>query len=165
MLSQFLSRALPALLTIALFTPSTAHALFDSGKVVSQTSDRTNCIPAQVQEAAKAIAEKFGKLTVKSAYRSPKDNRRRGGAKASQHMKCKAIDFLVPNGSTRANQQKLNTYLRSIKSQYRIRYNVYCSGRAHIDNNNQGLPDNYSSCVGRPTYANGKVKTYKRRKR
>jgi uncharacterized protein YcbK (DUF882 family) len=34
---------------------------------------------------------------VNSAYRDPKYNRRIGGAKKSQHMKCRAVDFYVEN--------------------------------------------------------------------
>ena len=156
---------LAALSLLLALAPGSVSAVFESPKIISQTNDRLDCVPTQVRKAAKEIADQFGKVIIKSGYRAPKDNKRRGGAKGSQHMQCKAIDFLVPNGSGRANQQKLNGFLRSIKAKYGIRYNVYCSGRAHIDNNNRGLPDNYSSCVGRPTYPNGKVKTYKRRSR
>ena len=53
-----------------------------------------------VEELAKnlqVLREKIGKpIIVISGYRSPKYNRRIGGARKSQHMKAKAADIIVP---------------------------------------------------------------------
>ena len=53
-----------------------------------------------VEELARnlqVLRERIGKaIIVISGYRSPKYNRRIGGARKSQHMKAKAADIIVP---------------------------------------------------------------------
>jgi uncharacterized protein YcbK (DUF882 family) len=126
---------------------------------VKATGDQTSCVPKRVQNVLKLVAGKFGKVTIKSGYRSPVDNARRGGAKRSQHLGCKAVDFLIPNRGSRARQQQLASFLQQQKSGGHLRYNVYCSGRTHLDNSN--LHDGYSTCVS----GHGARKNYKRRRK
>jgi hypothetical protein len=61
------------------------------------------------------------------------------------HIPCRAIDFLIPNRESRAKQQQLASFLQQQKSGGGMRYNVYCTGRTHVDNSN--LRDGYQTCV------------------
>lgn len=134
------------LILSALFTPS-AYALFGSDKVTkcrgcSGAGDNVDCLPNDLKAVAKRIADEFGQVEIASGARFGAANAKRGGAKNSLHTKCRAIDFRVPNYSSVATQRKLRAFLKSQP----VRYNVYCTGRTHIDNSS-GLPNSYSSCL------------------
>ncbi len=105
------------------------------------TTDKTSCIPQRVCNALEKIGQRFGTVSIVSAYRSKKDNARRGGAKDSLHIQCRAIDFLIPNHGSRNTQQELANFMEKMP----FRYNVYCTGRAHIDDSNR--KNGYNSCV------------------
>jgi hypothetical protein len=153
------------LVLVLLFPGLSQAGLFGSNQVVKATQDRTDCIPDAVQNTLKDVAAKFGTVQIVSGFRSRSDNARRGGADGSQHILCKAADFLIPNRGSKAVQKRLQEFLLAEKEKYGIRYNVYCSGRSHIDNNNRGLPDSYSSCVEREAWHRGARKTYTRSRR
>ena len=71
----------------------------------------TGCFPARLRSLIARVHKRFGrKLVITSGYRSPAHNRRIGGAKRSQHMHCKAVDFRVPGVSTYA----LARYVKSL---------------------------------------------------
>ncbi|MGZ6469351.1 MAG: D-Ala-D-Ala carboxypeptidase family metallohydrolase, partial [Bdellovibrionota bacterium] len=91
---------------------SQARAEWGNDNIVKDTKDRTNCTPKRVQEVLKAVQAKFKKVIIKSGFRDVADNARRGGAKGSQHLKCGAIDFLIPGRESRNTQQQLATFLQ-----------------------------------------------------
>lgn len=63
----------------------------------------TRCFPGRLRNLIARVSKRYGrKIVVTSGYRSPSHNRRVGGAKRSQHMTCKAVDFRVPGVSTYA---------------------------------------------------------------
>lgn len=71
----------------------------------------------------------FGQpLHIISGCRSKKHNRRVGGAKRSQHLHCKAVDFQIPGVS----KHKLAAYLKQMPGRGGV--GVYCrSSYVHLD--------------------------------
>ena len=58
--------------------------------------------PDDLMRLLKDASSHFGRTAyVNSGYRTPERNRRVGGARYSQHMKCRAIDFRVAGVSIR----------------------------------------------------------------
>ena len=52
--------------------------------------------PTELMRLLQDASSHFGRTAVvNSGYRTPERNRRVGGARNSQHMKCRAIDFRV----------------------------------------------------------------------
>jgi hypothetical protein len=146
------------LLIAALLFTLPAMAEFNNANIVKETGDKTSCIPKRVQTVLNNIQKKFKKVIIKSGYRAPADNARRGGAKGSLHMSCRAIDFLIPNHANSNQQRQLLAFLKEQKSQGQMRYNIYPTGRAHIDDSN--LCDSYQSKVEHKQC--GQNKNYKR---
>lgn len=135
-----------------------AMAEFGSPAIVKSTGDKTSCIPKRVQTVLNNIQKKFKKVIIKSGYRARADNARRGGAKGSLHIQCRAIDFLIPNQANSNQQRQLLAFLKEQKSQGPLRYNIYPTGRAHVDDS--ALCDSYQSKVERKQC--GQNKNYKR---
>lgn len=118
------------ILTLTLTSHLQAQTIASQGraKVIKQTSDKTSCFPSRLKNILLKISRDLGKpVVVVSGYRSPQDNRRRGGAKNSQHIKCKAADFRVPGVS----MQRVGKYLARMKN--RGGAGFYCRGRFHVD--------------------------------
>ncbi len=68
------------------------------------------------------------KLILTSGYRSPRYNRKVGGAKRSQHMHCKAVDFKIPG----VNKYSLAAYVKTLPSAGGV--GSYCgSSSIHMD--------------------------------
>ena len=97
---------------------------------VKQTANvSTECFKPDLVAALAQIERKFGqKVVVTSGYRSPKGNRRAGGAKKSKHMTCEAADIQVPGVS----KAKLASYLRSMPNRGGV--GTYCHTKSvHYD--------------------------------
>lgn len=139
------NRILFVALTITIFFFHTnAHAgACGSDKVKVGTKDKISCLPPRTCGALKRVADTFGSVTIVSGLRPAADNARRGGAKKSQHIHCKAADFLVPGHQNKATLEKLARLLAAIPG---TRYNVYCTGRTHVDDSN--LSNGYDTCLG-----------------
>lgn len=152
----FMAVSLFALFSASSLLAGSAFAVFGSNSISLSTKDRTDCVPKSVQAALRQVADRFGRVTIKSAFRDKRDNARRGGAKGSLHIQCRAVDFLVPGRESKSKQRELASYMRQLKAKSRLRYNVYCSGRSHLDDSS--LRDGYSTCVG----GGGSKKSYKR---
>jgi hypothetical protein len=121
-----------ALMTSFLAAPAQARskviAKKRGAKVIRQTNDKTSCFPKKLTNMLLQISKHFNKpVEVVSGYRSPKDNKRRGGAPKSMHIHCKAADFRVPGASTKS----VGKYLARMKN--RGGAGFYCRGRFHID--------------------------------
>lgn len=157
----FTLRSIPLLAFILVLglASEPAFAICGSGDVAKATNDRTDCIPAKVCQILQSVAAQFGKVQVKSGYRSPGDNERRGGAGDSMHIYCRAADFWIPNHESRNVQDKLKSFLKGQKGKGTMRYNVYCTGRAHVDNSNRS--DNYNTW---PDCGKKKTGRYKRKR-
>ena len=101
-----------------------------SGSFVKQTpAVSTECFKPELVAALRRVERKFGqKVVVTSGYRSPKRNRRAGGAKGSKHMTCEAADIQVPGVS----KGKLAAYLRSMPNRGGV--GTYCHTKSvHYD--------------------------------
>ena len=67
-------------------------------------------------------------IIVTSGYRSPKNNRRAGGARGSRHTTCEAADIQVPGIS----KWQLAKYLRTMQGRGGV--GTYCHTKSvHID--------------------------------
>lgn len=84
------------------------------------------CLPNRLKSVMNSVAKKYGRLTINSTYRSPRHNRRVGGAKRSWHKKCAAVDFRV-----HGRHRGLSRYLRN--HPYVGGLKRYRSGYYHID--------------------------------
>jgi len=87
------------------------------------------CLKPGVLKVLKLVERKYGsKPIITSGYRSPKRNRRAGGARRSQHVFCKAVDIQVEGVS----KWQLAKYLRSIPGRGGV--GTYCRTKSvHID--------------------------------
>ena len=84
------------------------------------------CLPPKLRRVLKRVARRYGPVTVHSTHRWWLENRRKGGARSSLHLKCRAVDFSV-KGSP-------NSVIAYIKSQKAVGgYKYYSSGHYHID--------------------------------
>ncbi|MCF8058409.1 MAG: DUF882 domain-containing protein [Bacteriovoracaceae bacterium] len=122
-------------------TPAFSKVILKSGKatVETKTGDKTSCFPGKLNKILLKISRHFGKpVHIVSGYRSPEDNARRGGAKSSMHIKCKAADFRVPGVSTKS----VGRYLARMKE--RGGAGFYCRGRFHVD---VGTRRHWGGCV------------------
>lgn len=136
---------------LALTTSAHALAICGSDKVIKATSDRTDCLPKVVCKTMREVADRFGTVKIVSSYRPAADNAKRGGAKKSMHIQCRAVDFLVPGYDRRNTQQELANFLENKPG----RYNVYCTGRTHFDDSN--LKNGYSTCIRSSKYGKGQA--------
>ena len=90
---------------------------------------KTECfVPALVQ-TLRQVERHYGKpVTVTSGYRSPKGNRRAGGAKGSKHMSCEAADIQVEG----VGKWELAKFLRSMPERGGV--GTYCHTQSvHYD--------------------------------
>lgn len=71
-------------------------------------SDTKSCVPLRLKRVLNHTSRKFGKVTVTSTKREPAENRRKGGAKNSYHLRCQAVDFAV-----RADRKKVIKFLKN----------------------------------------------------
>lgn len=60
-----------------------------------QYVDTKSCVPIKLRRVLNHTSRKFGKVTVTSTKREAAENRRKGGAKNSYHLRCQATDFTV----------------------------------------------------------------------
>ncbi len=89
----------------------------------------TKCFPKRLTRLLKQVSRHYGKpVIVISGYRSPAHNRRVGGARRSQHMRCTAADFRVPGVSKMA----LARYVKTLRGRGGV--GTYCrSSYIHLD--------------------------------
>lgn len=90
----------------------------------------TKCFPNELKHALGKIQKHFGshEIQVSSGFRSKRDNRRRGGAKRSYHVRCMAADIRIKG----IGKYKLAKFARSIKGVGGV--GTYtCNGIVHVD--------------------------------
>ncbi len=66
------------------------------------------CVPLQLKIVLGEVSRKFGPVLVYSTFRWPGENRRKGGKPKSFHLKCRAVDFMVPG-----NPEDVVAYLKA----------------------------------------------------
>lgn len=103
--------------------------LSPNGLRVQHSKVQVACIKPGVLRILKMVERRYGKKPiVTSGYRSPKGNRRAGGARNSQHIFCKAVDIQVEGVS----KWKLAKYLRTLPGRGGV--GTYCRTKSvHID--------------------------------
>ena len=60
------------------------------------------CVPGKLKRVLRRVAHRYGDVIVFSTWRSPWHNWRVGGASASYHKTCQAVDFKVRGADMRA---------------------------------------------------------------
>ena len=101
-----------------------------AGAFLKQTSKvETACFKPDLVAALQTVERHFGApVIVTSGYRSPRRNRRAGGAKGSKHMSCEAADIQIPGVS----KGKLAAFLRSMPGRGGV--GTYCHTKSvHYD--------------------------------
>ncbi len=90
---------------------------------------QVDCFKPQLVRTLKTIERHYGKpVVVTSGYRSPKHNRRVGGASGSRHTSCEAADIQIEGVS----KWQLAKYLRSMPGRGGV--GTYCHTESvHID--------------------------------
>ncbi len=103
--------------------------LSPNGLRVQHEKVQVACLKPGVLKILKIVERRYGKKPIiTSGYRSPKRNRRAGGARNSQHIFCKAVDIQVEGIS----KWQLAKYLRTIPGRGGV--GTYCRTRSvHID--------------------------------
>lgn len=104
--------------------------LMSPGGLVLQTERvQVSCFKPELMRILAGVERKYGKkVIVTSGYRSPRGNRRAGGARNSTHIYCKAADIQVEGVS----KWDLAKYLRSVQGRGGV--GTYCRTRSvHID--------------------------------
>ena len=103
--------------------------LSPNGIRVQHDKVQVACLKPGVLRMLKQVERKYGrKPIVTSGYRSPKRNRRAGGAKNSMHIYCKAADIQVEGVS----KWQLAKYLRTLPNRGGV--GTYCRTKSvHID--------------------------------
>jgi hypothetical protein len=101
--------------------------LVRAGNILVRDTAPTRCLPDHLTRVVADVAARFGPLSVESTHRTPRRNRRAGGARHSLHLDCRAIDFRV-----HAPKHKVMAYLRSRPEVGGLK--VYRNGIIHIDN-------------------------------
>lgn len=111
-MSSCRSLSLPCCLLVALLLSGCAKVpvvnLFLAGNKDVKYTDKKSCLPLQLRRAINHTSRKFGKVTVTSTKRKTRENRRKGGAKKSYHLRCKAADFSVSG-----NPEKVIKFLKN----------------------------------------------------
>ena len=103
--------------------------LSPNGLRVQHDKVEVSCLKPGVLKILKIVERRYGsKPIITSGYRSPKRNRRAGGARNSQHIFCKAADIQVEGVS----KWDLAKYLRSIPGRGGV--GTYCRTKSvHFD--------------------------------
>lgn len=103
--------------------------LSPNGLRVQHDKVQVACLKPGVLQILKIVERNYGrKPIITSGYRSPKRNRRAGGARNSQHIFCKAVDIQVEGVS----KWDLATYLRSVPGRGGV--GTYCRTKSvHVD--------------------------------
>lgn len=103
--------------------------LSPNGLRVQHSKVQVACLKPGVLRILKQVERRYGKKPIiTSGYRSPKGNRRAGGARNSQHIFCKAVDIQVEGVS----KWKLAKYLRTIPGRGGV--GTYCRTKSvHFD--------------------------------
>lgn len=103
--------------------------LSPNGLRVQHAKVQVACLKPEVLRILKIVERRYGsKPIITSGYRSPKRNRRAGGARNSQHIFCKAVDIQVEGVS----KWQLAKYLRTIPGRGGV--GTYCRTKSvHID--------------------------------
>ena len=103
--------------------------LSPNGLRVQHEKVQVSCLKPGVLKILKIVERRYGKKPIiTSGYRSPKRNRRAGGARNSMHIFCKAVDIQVEGVS----KWQLAKYLRTIPGRGGV--GTYCRTRSvHID--------------------------------
>ncbi|MEM8797855.1 MAG: D-Ala-D-Ala carboxypeptidase family metallohydrolase [Pseudomonadota bacterium] len=70
--------------------------------------DTKPCVPGDLKRVLNHTSRKFGRVTVVSTKRGAEENRRKGGAENSYHLRCEAVDFHVA-----AKPKKVIKHLKS----------------------------------------------------
>jgi len=84
------------------------------------------CVPRKLKRVLDRVSKRYGPVNVHSTKRWWYENWRKGGARNSYHLKCKAVDF-----SVRGDPSSVIAYL---KSQPEVGgYKYYPGGFYHID--------------------------------
>ena len=92
-------------------------------------TDTRWCVPRELKRTVAAVSRKFGPVVVSSTKRHKRENRMKGGAKKSWHLKCKAVDFMV---KTRALPAEVKAFLRKRRAVGGLSYYPR-TGHFHID--------------------------------
>lgn len=103
--------------------------LSPNGLRVQHSNVQVSCLKPGVLRLLKLVERHYGKKPIiTSGYRSPKKNRRAGGARNSQHIFCKAVDIQVEGVS----KWKLAKFLRTLPGRGGV--GTYCRTKSvHID--------------------------------
>ncbi len=102
------------------------------------TDDSTGCVPEKLKGFIDQLRTRFGRVDIRSGYRSRSHNRQVGGARRSQHMSCNAIDFSVPG----VPKSEVRLFLTA-NFQGRAGVGYYCGDRFHLD---VGNPRQWGGC-------------------
>jgi len=84
------------------------------------------CVPRKLKRVLNRVSQRYGPVTVSSTKRWWFENWRKGGARRSYHLKCKAVDFNVKGDPS--------SVVAFLKAQPEVGgYKHYPSGHYHID--------------------------------
>lgn len=100
--------------------------LLNAGRITKRASAPTACVPEALKTVLAAVADRFGPVSIESTHRSRAHNRRAGGARASMHLSCRAVDFRV-----KAPSRGVLAFLRSHPVVGGAK--VYRNGIIHVD--------------------------------
>ena len=103
------------------------YSRVQAGAIVVRDSTPTRCLPGDLKDVLADVTARFGPVSLESTHRPRSVNRRKGGARNSLHIACRAIDFRV-----KARTAGLMAYLRSRPEVGGLK--VYRNGIIHIDN-------------------------------
>ena len=99
---------------------------FGTRTAVVNYQDTKWCVPRKLKRVLRNVSRRYGPVTVHSTKRWWFENWRKGGARNSLHLKCKAVDFSVPGDP--------NSVIAYLKSQPAVGgYKYYRTGFYHID--------------------------------
>lgn len=103
--------------------------LAPNGLRAQHDSVQMACFKPELVRMLKRVRKHYGQdVIVTSGYRSPKNNRRAGGARGSRHTTCEAADIQVPGVS----KWQLAKYLRTMPRRGGV--GTYCHTKSvHID--------------------------------
>jgi hypothetical protein len=85
------------------------------------------CVPWSLKRVLRRVSQTYGPVVVYSTHRWPGENRRKGGKPKSYHLRCRAVDFALPNHN--------GSIIEFLKAQREVGgYSRYPQGFYHIDN-------------------------------